>query len=109
MAKTPGQANHSLPEIDIHTATAADLQQLLSEGRVKSTDLVDLYLHQIESHNHRGLHFNAMISTTPQNIPLAIAETLGKERAAGKFRGPLHGIPVSVKVLQSHRRPIMSL
>jgi hypothetical protein len=39
-----------------------------------------------------------MISTTPRSKALAIAEALDMERAAGKVRGPLHSIPLSVKV-----------
>jgi hypothetical protein len=85
-------------KVDVLTATCTELQKLLIEGEIKSTDLVDLYLAQIEKHNHQGLKLNAMISTTPRSKALAIAEALDRERAAGKVRGPLHGIPLSVKV-----------
>ncbi|KAK0123881.1 hypothetical protein ONS95_008873 [Cadophora gregata] len=79
------------------TVTCVDLQRLLNTGEVTSKDLVHLYLDQIEKLNHQGLYLNAMISTIPRNIATAIAEDLDRERAAGKTRGPLHGIPVSVK------------
>jgi hypothetical protein len=85
-------------KVDVLTATCSELQKLLTEGEIKSTDLVDLYLAQIEKHNHQGLKLNAMISTTHRSKALAIAEALDRERAAGKVRGPLHGIPLSVKV-----------
>ncbi|TGO66441.1 hypothetical protein BOTNAR_0061g00060 [Botryotinia narcissicola] len=38
-----------------------------------------------------------MISTAPKIILLDIAKFLDDERAAGYIRGPLHGIPVTVK------------
>ncbi|PVH72325.1 amidase signature enzyme [Cadophora sp. DSE1049] len=82
-------------KIDPLTATCVELQKLLGTGEVKSTDLVHLYLDQIEKFNHQGLNLNAMISTIPRFIAIAIAEDLDRERAAGKVRGPLHGIPVS--------------
>lgn len=82
---------------DILNITASDLQRLLRGGEIKSTDLVELYLDQIAAHNHHGLKLNAMISITPRTILLSIAKGLDDERASGKIRGPLHGIPVTVK------------
>ncbi|TGO65068.1 hypothetical protein BCON_0004g00650 [Botryotinia convoluta] len=78
-------------------ATASDLSRLLQDGKASSVQLVDLYLSQIEGHNHRGLKLNAMISTAPKKILLDIARYLDNERAAGHIRGPLHGISVTVK------------
>ncbi|TGO31342.1 hypothetical protein BPAE_0001g02420 [Botrytis paeoniae] len=82
---------------NVLTATASDLRQLLQGGKVSSVQLVDLYLSQIERHNHRGLKLNAMISTAPKKILLNIAKSLDDERAAGYIRGPLHGSPVTAK------------
>ncbi|KAF5878209.1 putative amidase family protein [Botrytis fragariae] len=82
---------------NVLTATAGALRKLLQGGKVSSVQLVDLYLSQIERHNHRGLKLNAMISTAPKKILLDIAKSLDDERAAWHTRGPFHGIPVTVK------------
>jgi Asp-tRNA(Asn)/Glu-tRNA(Gln) amidotransferase A subunit family amidase len=39
-----------------------------------------------------------MVFTPPEEHILSVPECLDKERAAGKIRGPLHGIPIIVKV-----------
>lgn len=84
-------------EIELLTLTAADAQSRLSNGEITSVHLVELYLKQIEAHNHQGLHLNAFISIAPREKLLAIAQTLDDERRDGKLRGPLHGIPFIVK------------
>jgi hypothetical protein len=77
---------HRGPSSDVLTATAADLQRLLNDGEVNSTDLVDIYLKQIESHNKSGLKLNAMISPTPKAILLSSAKGLDGERSSGKIQ-----------------------
>lgn len=81
--------------LDVLTIDAQGLQKLLENGEVTSLDLIDLYLAQIEKHDGR-LH--AMIQTTPRDLLEAAAKSLDQERAAGKVRGPLHGIPIIIKV-----------
>lgn len=61
-------------------------------------DLVKLHLDQIEAHNRNGLNLNAVITTAPWGDILALAEQLDRERAEKGMRGPLHGIPILVKV-----------
>ena len=79
-------------------ATVSDLQHLLDDGVVTSTDLVNIYLAQIEKHNHHGMKLNAIISTAPRGTLLATAHALDRERRVTGKRGPLHGIPVILKV-----------
>ncbi|KAJ5609522.1 hypothetical protein N7528_010089 [Penicillium herquei] len=83
--------------INVLTATATELQEKLSNSTLKSTDLVRIYLKQIEDHNHNGLQLNAVISTPPVDQVLAIARNLDNERTEGHTRGPLHGIPILLK------------
>jgi amidase len=52
---------------------------------------------QIEEHNHNGLRLNAAISLAPVEQLRSHAITLDEERAQGKVRGPLHGIPILIK------------
>jgi amidase len=94
----------SKPEIDVVSLTASNARALLEEGTITSVDLVKLYLAQIAKHNHQGARLNAIISTAPRSKVLELARQLDQERAERKIRGPLHGIPVIVKVLHSSRR-----
>lgn len=84
--------------IDVLTATAADLQDLFIKGHVRSVDLVDLYLRQIEQHNRQGLQLHAMIPTAPRIKLLEVAVSLDAERVQGKLRGAFYGVPIVVKV-----------
>ena len=83
--------------LDLLTATVADLRQLLTRGETHSVDLIEGYFDQIHRHNHRGMKLNAVISTSPKEIVVREAKRLDQERAEGKVRGPLHGIPVIIK------------
>ena len=84
--------------IDFLTATVADLRQLLDRRKVSSVDLVEGYLKQIDKHNHKGMQLNAVISIAPEQDILQQARALDRERVEGKIRGPMHGIPVIIKV-----------
>ena len=81
--------------VDVLTIDAQRLRKLLENGDVTSLGLVGQYLAQIEKHDGK-LH--AMIQTTPKDLLEATAKSLDQERAAGKIRGPLHGIPILIKV-----------
>jgi amidase len=79
-------------------ATATELQHLLSVGSITSVDLVNVYLDQIAKYDKSGPKLNAIISTPPRDGLLEIASSLDNERATGIVRGPLHGIPIILKV-----------
>jgi hypothetical protein len=83
--------------IDPLTATVGELQSYLTTSSVTTLELVDIYLKQIEAHNKNGLKLNAIISVAPHNLLSEYAKKLDSERASGKVRGPLHGIPIIVK------------
>jgi len=82
--------------VDVLTIDAQGLQNLLENGDVTSLGLVSQYLAQIGKHDGK-LH--AMIQITPKDLLEATAKSLDRERAAGKIRGPLHGIPIIIKVV----------
>jgi amidase len=84
--------------VDLLTLTAAGLQKLLSDRVLTSADIVQRYLAQIAKHNHAGLHLNAIISVADKETVLDQAKRLDEERERGKLRGPLHGIPILLKV-----------
>jgi amidase len=69
-----------------------EMGALMEKGEVTARGLSEAYLARIERLD--GL-VNAVIELNPE--VLAIADKLDKERAAGKVRGPMHGIPVLIK------------
>ena len=69
-----------------------DMQAAMKQGRVTSRALVLQYLTRIAMYEDK-LH--AAITVNPN--ALRDAEALDRERAQGKVRGPLHGIPVALK------------
>jgi amidase len=87
----------SMYEFDPMVATASELSELLEAGVLTSVEIVHTYITQIEQHNRRGRQLRALISVAPKHQLLAIAQYLDNERADGKIRGPLHGIPVVLK------------
>jgi amidase len=73
-------------------ATINEMQAAMRDGRVTSRELVLQSLVRIATYEDR---INAIISVNPN--ALREAEALDRERAAGKVRGPLHGIPIALK------------
>ncbi|MCU1348007.1 MAG: hypothetical protein JWO56_1037, partial [Acidobacteria bacterium] len=73
-------------------ATIPEMQQALREGRVTSRQLVQQYLTRIATYDAK---IHAVITVNPN--ALQEADERDRERAAGKIRGPLHGIPVALK------------
>ena len=88
--------------IDVLTATAAELQSLLEDGKISSLDLVEIYLDQIEKHNHRGMKLHAIIEIAPKPDVIERARQLDQERKVNGPRGAMHGIPVIVKVWSNY-------
>src|SRR5205807_6779224 len=73
-------------------ASISDMQAALKDGRVTSHELVQQYLLRIATYEDK-LH--AAITVNPN--ALKEADERDRERAAGKIRGPLHGIPIALK------------
>src|SRR5215470_8254648 len=79
-------------EFSVVEASIADMQQAMTSGRVTSRELVQQYLMRIALYD-RKLH--AVMTVNPH--VLREAEERDRERAQGKLRGPLHGIPIALK------------
>jgi aspartyl-tRNA(Asn)/glutamyl-tRNA(Gln) amidotransferase subunit A len=73
--------------------TILEAARLQSEGKLSSMDLTRRSLDRIHSKN---AELNAFV-TVLDEAALARAAQLDGERAQGRVRGPLHGIPVAVK------------
>ena len=79
-----------LANLSIERAGAA-----LQKGEMSPLELTDAYLARIEQFNPR---INAYITVTAERAR-EDAKRATEELAAGKFRGPLHGIPIAHKDL----------
>ena len=77
---------------DVVEATIDEMQHAMEEGLVTSRELVEAHLLRIGLYEER---VNATIAVNPH--ALTEADRLDAERADGRVRGPLHGIPVALK------------
>lgn len=68
------------------------MRRAMEEGRTTSRAIVQQYLTRIALYEDR---FNAALHVNPK--ALQEAEERDTERAAGRIRGPLHGIPIALK------------
>jgi amidase len=73
-------------------ATIPQMQAAMAKGQVTSRQLVEQYLARIGMYEDR---INATLAVNAR--ALEEADVLDRERAQGKLRGPLHGIPVALK------------
>jgi amidase len=87
LAQPKGAAPFSVVE-----ATIPEMQAAMKEGRVTSRELVLSHLARIAIYEDR---LNAVLAINPR--ALEEADERDRERAEGRLRGPLHGIPVALK------------
>ena len=73
-------------------ATIPQMQEAMAKKQLTSRQLVEQYLIRIAMYEDR---LNAALAINPK--ALDEADALDRERAQGKIRGPLHGIPVALK------------
>ena len=80
------------PAFTVVEASIAEMQAAMKDGRATSRSIVTEYLTRIATYEDR-LH--AALAVNPR--ALQEADERDRERAAGKVRGPLHGIPIALK------------
>ena len=80
---------------DLAFAPVTTLAPLLRAGKVTSTELTQMYLARLKKYGPR-LH---CVITLTEELALAQAKRADAEIAAGRYRGPLHGIPYGAKDL----------
>jgi amidase len=89
--------------LSVEEATIADLQAAMSSSRLTALDLVRQYTERIRQLDQAGPKLNSIVEVNPDAEE--IARGLDAERADGHVRGPLHGIPVTLKAnIDTHDR-----
>ena len=85
--------------LPLHFWPIERLAPLIAHRTISSVDLTRACLREIEARNDR---LRAFITVTADEA-LAQARALDEETAIGRNRGPLHGIPISLKDLIDQR------
>lgn len=78
--------------VTVVEATIPQMQEAMAKKQITSRQLVEQYLIRIAIYEDR---LNAALAVNPK--ALEEADALDRERAQGRIRGPLHGIPVALK------------
>ncbi|KAK4544090.1 hypothetical protein LTR36_004588 [Oleoguttula mirabilis] len=81
--------------LNLVEASIADLQAALSSQDITSVELVAKYLLRIATYDSRGPCLNSIVVFNPDVFDEAAASD--GRRAAGQLRGPLDGIPYTLK------------
>lgn len=81
--------------MSLHDLTMAEAEARLKAGDVSAVELTESCLSRIRATEEA---LNAYVTVTEERA-LEAAAAAGKEIAAGRVRGPMHGIPVCVKDL----------
>ena len=90
-AQTPRRPARPAP-FTVVEASIDDMRKALEQRRTTSREIVQQYLTRIALYDHR---LNTAITINPN--ALAEADARDRERAQGRIRGPLHGIPIALK------------
>ena len=85
-------AQDGRPSFSVVEASIPQMRTAMEQGRVTSHELVTQYLTRLAMYEDL-LH--AAITVNPNALKLA--DERDRERAQGRIRGPLHGIPVALK------------
>jgi Asp-tRNA(Asn)/Glu-tRNA(Gln) amidotransferase A subunit family amidase len=89
----PAARRASIEDLAFSPVTA--LAPLLQRKDVSSTDLTRMYLSRLKKH---GARLNNFVTLTA-DLALAQAAQADREIRAGRYRGPLHGVPWGAKDL----------
>ncbi len=84
---------------DLAFYTVAQLGGLIKTRQISSEDLTKFFLNRLHTHNPKLL----CVITFTDSLALDQARRADRELKAGKYRGPLHGIPYGAKDLLAKR------
>jgi amidase len=79
----------------VEEMTILELQEKMDLGQLTARAITERYLERIEALDKQGPGINAILELNPD--ALAISDALDLEREEKGPRGPLHGIPVTLK------------
>jgi amidase len=82
-------------KFELDEVTISVLQAKMADKTYTSRSITELYLKRIAALDKKGPELNSVIELNPD--ALSMADAMDKERAAGKLRGPMHGIPILIK------------
>jgi len=85
----------SLPPFTVVEKTATEIQAALTRGETTSVDVVQEYLERLGLFDRHGPMLRSLLALNRSVV--ADARRVDADRAAGRARGPLHGIPVVYK------------
>jgi len=97
ISAAPAIATRGVPKNleDICFASARELGEVVRTKKVSSVALTQMYLERLKRYDPQ-LHF---VITLTEERALSKAKEADREIAAGKYRGPLHGLPWGAKDL----------
>lgn len=97
MQMSPAMPGRGVPKNleDIAFASVRDLAELIRTRKVSSTALTQMYLTRLKRYDPKLL----FVITLTEDRALAQAKEADRAIVAGKYRGPLHGIPWGAKDL----------
>ncbi len=79
----------------IEEQSISGIQSDLAAGRITSEELVKRYVSRIRELDQSGPNLRSVLALNPDAEETG--RRLDRERAAGRVRGPLHGIPILIK------------
>jgi Asp-tRNA(Asn)/Glu-tRNA(Gln) amidotransferase A subunit family amidase len=97
ISQAPNIADSEIPK-DLERlsySSVRELGELLRRQKIKAVDLTQMYLARLKRFDSK-LHF--LVTLTDERA-VAQAKEVDREIAAGRYRGPLHGIPWGAKDL----------
>lgn len=80
---------------DVAFLTVNELAHLIKTRQITSTELTKIYLERLKTYGPKLI----CVAALTEELGLKQAAEADKEIAAGKYRGPLHGIPYGLKDL----------
>jgi Asp-tRNA(Asn)/Glu-tRNA(Gln) amidotransferase A subunit family amidase len=97
ISRPPHEMRSGVPKNleELAFASVRELAELIRTKKVSSMALTEMYLERLKKYD-KVLKFNVNLT---EERALAQAKEADKETAAGKYRGPLHGLPWGAKDL----------
>ena len=94
-ADNAGLPEYTPKEFELEELTISELQVGMKTGKFTARSLARGYLERISEIDRGGPKINSVIEINPEAEAMAAA--MDQERRQGRFRGPLHGIPILIK------------